>query len=65
MTPWTVRGFSVHGILQARILEWIAISFSSVMLVVIENKDGLHMAFNRQLMSLFFVLRMVGHRILF
>ena len=22
-------GFSVHGILQARILEWVAISFSS------------------------------------
>ena len=30
MTPWTVAppGSSVHGILQARILEWIAIPFS-------------------------------------
>ena len=29
-TPWTgsLPGFSIHGILQARILEWIAISFS-------------------------------------
>jgi len=29
-TPWTVahQGPSVHGIFQARILEWIAISFS-------------------------------------
>ena len=29
-TPWTVAvpGSSVHGIFQARILEWIAISFS-------------------------------------
>ena len=30
-TPWTVcslPGFSVHGILQARILEWVIISFS-------------------------------------
>ena len=29
-TPWTVAcpGSSVHGILQARILEWVAISFS-------------------------------------
>ena len=30
-TPWTVcslPGYSVHGILQARILEWVAISFS-------------------------------------
>ena len=29
-TPWTVAlpGSSVHGILQARIPEWIAISFS-------------------------------------
>ena len=26
MTPWTV-GSSVHGILQARILEWVAILF--------------------------------------
>ena len=31
-TPWTVcrlPGFSAHGIFQARILEWVAISFSS------------------------------------
>ena len=30
VTPWTVArpGFSVHGIFQARILEWFAISFS-------------------------------------
>ena len=30
VTPWTVAhsGSSVHGILQARILEWVAISFS-------------------------------------
>ena len=30
MTPWTVRGLpgsSVHGFLQARILEWVAIPF--------------------------------------
>ena len=30
-TPWTVAHqapLSVHGILQARILEWVAISFS-------------------------------------
>ena len=29
MTPWTPPGSSVHGILQARILEWFAIPFSS------------------------------------
>ena len=29
VTPWTVaRQAPVHGILQARILEWVAISFS-------------------------------------
>ena len=31
VTPWTVcipPGSSVHGILQARILEWVALSFS-------------------------------------
>ena len=29
-TPWTVAqpGSSVHGILQVRILEWVAISYS-------------------------------------
>ena len=27
---WSPPGFSVHGILQARILEWVAISFSTV-----------------------------------
>ena len=29
-TPWTVAytGSSIHGIFQARILEWVAISFS-------------------------------------
>ena len=27
MTPWTL-GFSVHGIFQARILEWVAMPFS-------------------------------------
>ena len=26
--PWSLPGSSVHGILQARILEWVAISFS-------------------------------------
>ena len=31
MTPWTIYslpGSSVHGILQAKILEWVAIPFS-------------------------------------
>ena len=33
MTPWTVcspSGSSVHGILQARILEWVAILFQEI-----------------------------------
>ena len=29
VTPWTIASF-FHGILQARILEWVAISFSRV-----------------------------------
>ena len=28
-TDCSLPGFSVHGILQARILEWVAISFSN------------------------------------
>ena len=27
-TPWSLPGFSVHGIFQARVPEWVAISFS-------------------------------------
>ena len=27
-TPWSLLGPSIHGILQTRILEWVAISFS-------------------------------------
>jgi len=31
-TPWTVSppGFSVHGILQARIQDWVAIPFQDI-----------------------------------
>ena len=28
---YSLPGFSVHGIFQARILEWVAISFSKLM----------------------------------
>ena len=28
---YSLSGFSVHGILQARILEWVAISFSNIL----------------------------------
>ena len=28
MIPWNIQVFSLHGILQARILEWVAIPFS-------------------------------------
>ena len=27
-TPWTAPGSSVHGVFQARVLEWVAISYS-------------------------------------
>ena len=44
-TPWTVAyqappsmGFSLHGILQARILEWVAISFFQCMKVKSESE---------------------------
>ena len=38
MTPWTVayqalRRLSVHGIFQARVLEWVAISFSRILIL--------------------------------
>ena len=28
VTPWSLPGSSVHGIFQARVLEWVVISFS-------------------------------------
>ena len=32
--PWSPPGSSVHGILWARILEWVAISFSILILYI-------------------------------
>ena len=42
-TPWTVacQGCFVHGILQARILEWVAISFSRGIFPTQESNPGL------------------------
>ena len=40
VTPWMVCSLpdsSVHGILQARILEWVAISFSSYYITFIQR----------------------------
>ena len=42
-TPWTLPGSSVHGISEARILEWVAISFSiSLFKMEIEPKNKHH-----------------------
>ena len=44
VTPWTVcslPGFSVHGISQAKILEWVALSFSGGMFQTQELNPGL------------------------
>ena len=30
----SLQGFSIHGIFQARILEWVAISFSNAILIL-------------------------------
>ena len=42
VTPWTVvcPGSSVHEISQARVLEWVAISFSREMAVVVTGKES-------------------------
>ena len=42
VTPWTVvcPGSSVHEISQARIVEWVAISFSREMAVVVTGKES-------------------------
>ena len=37
---YSLPGSSVHGILQARILEWVAISFSIEMFRVLGNSLG-------------------------
>ena len=43
VTPWTssLPGFSLYGIFQARVLEWVAISFSRILeWVVISSSRG-------------------------
>ena len=35
----SLLGSSVHGIFQARVLEWGAIAFSEILLLVIYNED--------------------------
>ena len=37
----SLQGSSVHGILQARILEWVAISFSQGIFLTLELNPGL------------------------
>ena len=38
----SLPGCFVHGILQARILEWVAISFSSISIRIFSNESALH-----------------------
>ena len=45
MMPWTIYsslGSSVHGILQAKILEWVAILFSKIFPTQGSNPGLLH-----------------------
>ena len=45
MIPWSPRGSSVHGISQARVLEWVAISFSTIGIdrsIITLNVNGLN-----------------------
>ena len=39
-TPWTAPGSSVHGIFQARVLEWVAIAFSDMSPGESSNQKG-------------------------
>ena len=36
----SLPGSSIHGIFQARVLEWVAISFSRYSIIVIKKKKG-------------------------
>ena len=38
-TDCSLPGFSVHGIFQARVLEWVAISFSNKERETLTNED--------------------------
>ena len=42
MTPmdWGLQGSSIHGILQVRILEWVAISFSNSLYANLKKKKS-------------------------
>ena len=49
---WGSPGFSVHGILQARILEWIAISFFSLGINLIVIKvENFHKEYFKKLLK--------------
>jgi len=39
---YSLPGFSVHGVLQARTLEWVAISFSIDIAASLKNKKPTH-----------------------
>ena len=56
-TPWTsLPGSSVHGILQARVLEWVAISFSMVIWYI-------HCNLHAWLYSTYTVIYMLGYTV--
>jgi len=54
----SLSGSSVHGILQARILEWIAISFSTIALL--GEPEGLEFQILSQTFHLPFLFCKVG-----
>ena len=55
-TPWSPPGSSVHGILQARILEWFAISSSRKMPLQLTERMCLQLL--QSFPPLFFIMRL-------
>jgi len=35
---YSLPGSSVHGVFQARVLEWVSISFSKIVITAMKNK---------------------------
>ena len=57
----SLPGFSIHGICQARVLEWVAIAFSNIIVYVSINKSE-KINFNSRLTSILLLCPKKSHK---
>ena len=52
----SLPGSSIHGIVQARVLEWVAITFSEILILINCKKDSDHQ-FHKSYRKIFSVIK--------